>query len=80
MNYDSQIAEQEGIISQLRSSIKQTRLPQRTINWQHNNVGAAPGITQRILVVRKQRKKMNVGVSTARNKIRSLRESILGVA
>lgn len=80
MDYESQVAEQEGIVSQLKTSIKQTRLPQRTINWQHNNVGANPGITQRILIVRKQRKKMNVGVSKARNKIKSLRESILGFA
>ena len=80
MTYETEIAEQEGIISQLQNSIRQTRLPQRTINWQHNNVGSTPGITQRILIVRKQRKQMNARVVVARNKIISLREAILGVA
>jgi len=79
MVYEAEITEQEGIISRLQNSIKQGRLPARTINWQHNNVGATPGITQRILVARKQRKKMNVGITSARTKIISLRESILGV-
>ena len=79
MVYEIEIAEQEGIISRIQNSIKQTRIPQRTINWQHNNVGSTPGITQKILVARKQRKKMKSQVSSARNKIISLRESILGV-
>lgn len=68
MDYEAQIAEQEGIVSQLQNQIKQTRLPRRTINWQHNNVGVASVTTQRILVVKKQRKKMNVGVVNAKTK------------
>ena len=79
MNYEAEIAEQEGIVSRLQNQIRQTRLPQRTINWQHNNTGSAPGITQRILIVRKQRKKMQSKVSSAKTKIISLRKSILGV-
>ena len=80
MTYEIEIAEQEGIVSQLQNQIRQTRLPQRTINWQHNNVGSSQGITQRVLVVRKQRKQMNARAVVARTKIISLREAILGVA
>jgi len=79
MEYEAQISEQEGIINRLTSELKQTRLPARTINWQHNNVGATRGITQRVLVARKQRKKINSRVDTSRRKIMSLREAILGV-
>ena len=80
MDYTEQILEQEGIIQRLGSELKQVRLPARTINWQHNNIGATRGITQRVLVVRKQRKQINSKVSVAKTKIMSLRESILGVA
>jgi len=79
MVYETEIAEQEGIISQLQNQIRQTKLPARTINWQHNNIGSSQGITQRILVVRKQRKQINARAVVARNKIVSLREAILGV-
>ena len=79
MTYETEITEQEGIIQTLNSQLKQTRLPARTINWQHNNIGATRGITQRVLVVRKQRKKINSRVDTSRRKIKSLREAILGV-
>ena len=79
MEYEAQISEQEGIINRLTSELKQTRVPARTINWQHNNIGATRGITQRVLVVRKQRKKINSRVDTSRRKIMSLREAILGV-
>ena len=79
MEYEAQISEQEGVINRLTSELKQTRLPARTINWQHNNIGATKGITQRVLVVRKQRKKINSRVDTSRRKIMSLREAILGV-
>jgi len=80
MDYTEQILEQEGIIQRLGSELKQVRLPARTINWQHNNIGATRGITQRVLVVRKQRKQINSKVSVAKTKIMSLRESILGVS
>ena len=80
MYYTEQILEQEGIIQRLGSELKQVRLPARTINWQHNNIGATRGITQRVLVVRKQRKQINSKVSVAKTKIMSLRESILGVS
>jgi len=80
MYYTEQILEQEGIIQRLGSELKQVRLPARTINWQHNNIGSQPRITQRVLVARKQRKQINSKVSVAKTKIMSLRESILGVA
>lgn len=79
MVYETEIAEQEGIISQLQNQIRQTKLPARTINWQHNNIGSLQGITQRVLVVRKQRKQINARAVVARNKIMSLRKAILGV-
>ena len=80
MDYTEQILEQEGIIQRLGSELKQVRLPARTINWQHNNIGATRGITQRVLVARKQRKQINSKVSVTKTKIMSLRESILGVS
>jgi len=43
MDYTEQILEQEGIIQRLGSELKQVRLPARTINWQHNNIGATRG-------------------------------------
>ena len=79
MEYEAQISEQEGVINRLTSELKQTRLPARTINWQHNNIGATRGITQRVLIARKQRKQINSRVDTSRRKIMSLREAILGV-
>ena len=77
MNYEAQITEQEGIIDSLTAQLKQTRLPARTVDWQHKNIGVPRNITQRVLVVRKQRKKINSGVATSKRKIMSLRESIL---
>jgi len=79
MEYEAQISEQEGIINRLTSELKQTRVPARTINWQHNNIGATRGITQRVLIARKKRKQINSRVDTSRRKIMSLREAILGV-
>ena len=43
----------------------------------YNNIGATRGITQRVLVVRKARKKINSSVATSKRRIMSLRESIL---
>ena len=79
MDYATDISEQEGIISSLTAQLKQTRVPARTINWQHNNIGATRNIPQRVLVARKQRKQINSRVDTSRRKIMSLREAILGV-
>ena len=79
MEYEAQISEQEGIINRLTSELKQTRVPARTINWQHRNIGATRGITQRVLIARKKRKQINSRVDTSRRKIMSLREAILGV-
>jgi len=78
MTYETEITAQEGIINKLNSQLKQTKVPARTINWQHNNIGATRGITQRVLVVRKARKKLNSNVTTSRTNILSLREAILG--
>jgi len=79
MTYETEITEQEGVINRLTSELKQTRLPARTINWQHRNIGVPRNITQRVLVARKQRKKINSRVDTSRRNIMSLREAILGV-
>ena len=78
MTYVTEITAQEGIINKLNSQLKQTKVPARTINWQHNNIGATRGITQRVLVTRKARKKLNSNVTTSRTNILSLREAILG--
>ncbi len=78
MELATEISNEQGVINRLTAELKQTRLPARTINWQHNNIGATKGITQRVLVVRKQRKKINSRVVTSRKKILSLREAILG--
>ena len=79
MNYQFEIAIQEGVINQLNSQIKQTKHPARTIDWQHNNIGSTQGVTQRILVLKRERKKLNTRVDTAKRNIMSLRESLLGV-
>ena len=79
MTYETEIAEHEGAITRLSSELKQIRLPARTINWQHQNAGATQGITQRVLIARKQRKQINSRIDTSRRRILSLRESILGV-
>jgi len=78
MTYETEIAEHEGIITRLTSEVKQIKLPARTINWQHQNIGAPRNTTQRVLVARKQRKKVNSGIDYSRRRILSLRESILG--
>ena len=43
----------------------------------YNNIGATRGITQRVLVVKKARKKINSSVATSKRRIMSLRESII---
>ena len=78
MTYETEIAEYKGAITRLSSELKQIKVPARTINWQHNNIGAPRNITQRVLVARKQRKKVNSRVGISRKRIMSLRESILG--
>jgi len=79
MDYEAEIINEQGAISRLSSELKQIRLPARTINWQHSNVGATRGITQRVLIARKQRKQLNSRIGVSRRRILSLRESILGV-
>jgi len=76
MDYEAEILNEQGAISRLSSQLKQIRIPARTINWQHNNIGTPRNVTQRVLVARKQRKKVNSGVATSRRRILSLRESI----
>jgi len=76
MTYETEIIENEGAITRLTSQLKQIKVPARTINWQHRNVGAPRNITQRVLVTRKQRKKINSGITASRKRILSLRESI----
>ena len=78
MAYESEIAEQEGIISRLKSEITQTKLPARTINWQHSNLGQTRGITQRILIARKQRRQVRTKILSSQTKIMSFRRAILG--
>ncbi len=39
MDYATDISEQEGIIDSLTAQLKQTRLPARTVDWQHKNIG-----------------------------------------
>ncbi len=68
MELATEISNEQGVINRLTAELKQTRLPARTINWQHNNIGATKGITQRVLVVRKQRKKINSRVVTSRKR------------
>ena len=79
MDYESEIAANEGAITRLKSQLKQTKLPQRTITWQHNNAGQTRGVTQRILIVRKQRKKLVNNIKSGEKRVMSLRQSILGV-
>ena len=78
MDYEAEILIEQNNISKLSSELKQIKLPARTINWQHNNIGAPRNITQRVLVTRKQRKQVNSKVGVSRRRILSLRESILG--
>jgi hypothetical protein len=52
MDIQSEIQNEEGAITRLQSELRSTRLPQRTISWQHNNAGQVRGITQRILVIK----------------------------
>lgn len=79
MDYESEIQNEEGAITRLKSELRATRLPQRTISWQHNNLGQTRGITQRILVVRKKRNQIKSKIKSSEGKIMSLRKVILGV-
>ena len=78
MTYEKEITNEQGAITRLKAQLKQIKIPARTINWQHNNIGAPRNITKRVLVARKQRKKVNSRVTVSRKRIMSLRESILG--
>ena len=79
MSYESEMTETQGAINRLRSELRQSKLPQRTITWQHNNVGKTRGITQRVLIARKQRKQMVSNIKSKERRMMSLRQSILGV-
>ena len=79
MPYEAELSAQEGVLNTLRNNLRQTRLPQRTINWQHNNFGSNRNITQQVLIVRKQRAQINGKIAQTRSRIISLREAILGV-
>lgn len=78
MGFAEDIASEEGIIANLERQIRQVRVPQRTINWQHANRGNVSGIPQRIIVARRQRAQLRERVEVSKVKIKSLREAILG--
>jgi hypothetical protein len=76
---DNLIRDEENLISSLQAEARATRLPARTISWQMNNSSSVRNIPQRIRVVRKQRAQINNRIIESTQRIKSLRESILGL-
>jgi len=78
MTYQEEITNEQSAIAALRTRLKNIRLPSRTINWQHQNVGAPRNSVQQRLETKRQKKKINNKIVYSQNKIISLRESIFG--
>jgi hypothetical protein len=76
---DDLIAGEENLIRNLQAEARATRLPARTISWQINNSSQVRNIPQRIRVVRKQRAQINNRIFESTQRVKSLRESILGI-
>ena len=78
MTYEEQLKTEQSIVSTLRARLKNIRLPPRTINWQHQNVGRINNGVQQRLETKRQKKKISNKIASSQNKIISLRESIFG--
>ena len=77
MDYDSEIAKEEGVIKQLQSANRSLRTPRRSIDWQFKNAryGNRNPTRQRFLIKR-QRKQIINNIQASQNKIISLREAL----
>ena len=78
MTYEEQIAAEQSIITSLRNRLKNIRLPARTINWQHRNLGKVRNDVQQRLAYKKQKAQVNSEIKASQNKIISLREALFG--
>jgi len=78
MTYEEQITAEQSIITALRNQLRNIKFPARTINWQHQNIGRTGNAVQQRLEVKRQRKKINTGITSSTNKIISLREALFG--
>jgi len=78
MTIQEEISSEQSAIAALRVRLKNIRLPPRTINWQHQNVGRINNGVQQRLETKRQKKKISNKIASSQNKIISLRESIFG--
>ena len=78
MTVQDQIIAEQSIISTLRNQLKNIRLPPRTINWQHRNIGSSVGGVQSRLEIKRQKLKINNQIISSNNKIISLRDALFG--
>ena len=78
MTIQEEITNEQSAIAALRVRLKNIRLPPRTINWQHQNVGRINNGVQRRLETKRQKIKINNQIASSQNKIISLRDSIFG--
>ena len=80
MATEDDILREEANIRQLQSNLRGIGLPRRTIAWQHNNRGTASrNITQRVLITRRSRLRVNNQIKESESRLDNFRKSILGV-
>ena len=72
-------ADEENLIAELQRQARVTRMPARTINWQHQNARVySRGIVRQVIITRKQRRQINAQIAASQARIKSLREAVLG--
>ena len=78
MDYEAEIAKEEGVIKQLQTSSKKLVIPRRTINWQFKNAryGNRNPVSQR-LIIKNQRRIIGQKVGASQSRIVSLRTQLL---
>lgn len=80
MAIEDDIFKEEANIRQLQSDLKNINLPRRNIAWQHNNRGiASRNITQRVLITKRARLKIDSKIKQSQSRLSLFRSSILGV-
>jgi len=78
MTYEEQLKTEQSIVSTLRARLKNIRLPPRTINWQHQNIGRVRNGVQQRLETKREKINISNKIISSQNKITSLRDAIFG--
>ena len=78
MTIQEEITSEQSAITALRARLKNIRLPPRTINWQHQNIGRVRNGVQQRLETKREKINISNKIISSQNKITSLRDAIFG--